>query len=380
VPSARHLAPTLPLLALLALLQAGCGGKIATPSVDATPVARAQLALGDGFGCAVRQGEVWCWGGNNDVLLGDCYRGSPCAVPWKRPTRIPGVKDVVGIAAHDDQVCATTAGGAIVCWGGGLDGMTDCLAIGGSCGAPPTPIGAGDAVQVAPGGQPSCAVRRDGTVACWGELDTLGREPTSADALYTMTPQPLPLGLPALQVSAWRGGACVLTVDRAIACWGMNESPTRVDGFDDVVEIAPGGGALCARRGDGTVWCQATGASFPSPEGSWDAGYSPVPAPIPGLDDAVAVRAEASFGSFFAIRRDGRVVHWGACLSGSCADGQGVDSVDHAPREIPALAGTVEIATNGYATCVRTVDDRVRCAGANAVAAGVAGLVDVTFE
>ncbi len=375
-------------LFLLAATLAGCGGKLAAPSVETSSVARAQLALGDSFGCAVRAGEVWCWGSDRQGGRGDCQDGAPCFPGSQPPRRVPGVTNVVGISAIGSQACAVHGDGGITCWGQAVDGMSDCIALGFTCAIPPTPIAVGGAAQVAAGGRPSCAIRHDGSVACWGEGNLLGSEdgaPTTS-----LTPQPLALALPAVQVSTSIGGACVLTLDGAVSCWGYHSAPVRVSGFDDAVEITTGGSATCARRRDGSVWCKGYASYDAFPGAAYDPGFQPSVSPIPGLHHAVAIRTSTYVRSFFAVRRDGSVMHWGECRSGSCADGATsldalttLTSIDHLPRVLPALAGTRELVTNGTTTCVLGFDDRVRCAGEE-VGDGRydphASLVEVAFE
>jgi alpha-tubulin suppressor-like RCC1 family protein len=68
--------------------------------------------------CALRRGEVWCWGGNQVGQLGDgTTRGRA------RAARVPGLTGVIGIAAGAGHQCAAIADGTVWCWGNGHFGQ-----------------------------------------------------------------------------------------------------------------------------------------------------------------------------------------------------------------------------------------------------------------
>lgn len=97
-----------------------------------------------------------------------------------------------------------------------------------------------DITQVSVGSGHACALKRDGTVWCWGhnEFGQTGTPPESPDAC----------------VSPQASYYCIRT-------------PRRVEGLNDVEELHAGGDMTCVRRGDRTLWCWGDN-SPPSPTSS----------------------------------------------------------------------------------------------------------------
>jgi alpha-tubulin suppressor-like RCC1 family protein len=63
--------------------------------------------------CAIQNGEIWCWGGEELGL------GSPFASP---PSKVPGVSGATQIALNNDGGCAIVSAGRVKCWGGNVEG------------------------------------------------------------------------------------------------------------------------------------------------------------------------------------------------------------------------------------------------------------------
>ncbi|WP_437982280.1 RCC1 domain-containing protein [Sorangium sp. So ce117] len=125
--------------------------------------------------------------------------------------------------------------------------------------------------QIDAGGQHTCAVLSDDTVACWGnnENGQLG------DGTLQSRAEPVHVaGL----TEVWKvvvagsdvtGRSCVVMKDRSVKCWGaligqnmpsdgseLNQlEPTAIPELHDVEHLALGSGHSCAVLRDGTVWC-----------------------------------------------------------------------------------------------------------------------------
>lgn len=197
------------------------GDGTTTDRERATPVAGVDDAVelvtgrrdGAGFNCVRRRGgSVMCWGAYRRPLLTN-----------PTPTLIPGLSEVVQLAANHNAACARRADGAVLCWG---DNTTGQLGDGtfASREAPAPVTGVTDAVWITVGPTFACAVRRDGTVACWG------------GSLYGQLGTGIFLDRPTPET--------VLGVSDAIA----------VEASAPFTE-ANNGGFACARRADGGVWC-----------------------------------------------------------------------------------------------------------------------------
>jgi alpha-tubulin suppressor-like RCC1 family protein len=125
------------------------------------------IAAGTAFTCAlIADGTVDCIGDNSAGQLGN---GGAPAQPGLL-NLVPGLFNVVGVAAGADHACAVTAFGSVLCWGGNSRGQ---IGNNSTTAAPfPTTVqGITDAVSVSAGAFYTCAVRANGTASCWGAND-----------------------------------------------------------------------------------------------------------------------------------------------------------------------------------------------------------------
>jgi hypothetical protein len=123
-----------------------------------------EVAAGLTHSCAVtRLGDVYCWGADHRGQLGDAT-----TIRRNAPVRVAGVGTYVRVSAGVSHTCGVTTSGVLRCWGandrgqlgdGTRESRTIPTAVGGDLGA---------VVDVAAGGQHSCAVDGGGRVHCWG--------------------------------------------------------------------------------------------------------------------------------------------------------------------------------------------------------------------
>jgi alpha-tubulin suppressor-like RCC1 family protein len=118
--------------------------------------------MSEDIACAIVDGSAWCWGKSNSSYILD---GNPPSDPLV-PVPIAGLEsDVVSLAVEHGHACAVRAG-QVWCWGGSLHGE---LGMRDSFGPVSIPVAgiAGEATMVAVGFDFSCAVA-GGAVQCWG--------------------------------------------------------------------------------------------------------------------------------------------------------------------------------------------------------------------
>lgn len=151
-------------------------------------------ALGWQSACAVTTDEtVWCWGDNMGGNLGTypgpdtCHGGYPCSIA---PLQIAGLDEVVQLGVGLWQVCALRRDGTVWCFGGNAEfelGRPVSKSCGTNlCDPTPAPVpGLSGIVQVAVGTAFACALDAAGQVWCWGDnrYGQLGRGFTSAAEL-----------------------------------------------------------------------------------------------------------------------------------------------------------------------------------------------------
>ncbi|MCA9599920.1 MAG: hypothetical protein KC776_41735 [Myxococcales bacterium] len=133
--------------------------------VDST-LSFSKVSLGGAHACAITTstGLVYCWGDNLRGQLGNGTAGSIGGNAT--PTEIlPGGKSFIDVAAGGQHSCAVTTTGDLYCWGDDLYGQ---VVLGGkNYLATPTMLASGfEAVSA--GAQHSCGVKTTGVGACWG--------------------------------------------------------------------------------------------------------------------------------------------------------------------------------------------------------------------
>ncbi|MDE0005210.1 MAG: hypothetical protein OXQ29_21170, partial [Rhodospirillaceae bacterium] len=108
---------------------------------------------------------------------------------------VTGTEEVefASISAGFGHSCALKRDGSVECWGGNTEGQS----------TPPS----GEFASVSAGADYSCGVRRDGTVQCWGSDDDGQANPPSGEFA---------------SVSAGFGHSCGVRIDGSVECWGSN--------------------------------------------------------------------------------------------------------------------------------------------------------------
>ncbi|MCC7374569.1 MAG: tail fiber domain-containing protein [Verrucomicrobiales bacterium] len=197
--------------------------------------------------------------------------------------------DVVAISMGPNHGLAIRRDGTVAAWGDFNEGQIQ------------VPPGLKDVIAVAAGGRHSLALRSDGTIVGWG-----------LDAFEESVPQPDLSGVIAIACGVHHSLA--LKSDGTVAAWGDNgmgqaDVPSNLG---QVVAIAAGGDGSLALRADGSVI--ASGSL--RPRGNPDQ---------PVMTGATAIATSGDFS--LAIKADGTVVSWGVDPEGIATPPRGLDQV-----------------------------------------------------
>ncbi len=238
------------------------------------------------------EGTVYAWGRNDVGQLGLGNTDSP----QHSPVLIPGLSDVIALAAGDDHTLALKADGSIWAWGdnpngelgtGNTDRYTN-----------PTQLTGITAIAIAAGGNHSVALLADGTVRTWGfnNHGQLGNGNTT-----------------------------------------NSNVPVQVTGLTGVVGIAAGYEFTLAVLSDGSVKAWGHDDSFQLGNGA-TAGDQTTPVDVLGIPSGRSVRALAA-GIFHALALldDGSVVAWGSNIQGQLGDGTNNSSDEAKPASITGV-------------------------------------------
>jgi alpha-tubulin suppressor-like RCC1 family protein len=321
-------------------------------------------------------GTVMAWGFNASGELGDGTGGQDCGGGCRAtPEPVPGLSGVVAIAAGADHSLALLADGTVMTWGvngnGELgNGTTTGPDCGGLCNATPARVpGLTNVVAIAAGGLHSLALLADGTVMSWG-FDEFGEvgDGTSPEHNCRCVDVPTPVrGVSgAMAISAGQFGGLALLGDGTVKAWGVDRhgelgngvltpqvgceclAPVSVSGLSGVQALAAGDSHSLAMMPSGAVQSWGSGSHGQLGQNLLNiCKCSLTPAPVIGLSSTQAIAA--GFDHSLALLSNGSAKAWGANKEGELGDETTND------REIP--------------TAVRGIGGAGVLAGASAVAA-----------
>lgn len=184
--------------------------------------------------------------------------------------------------------------------------------------------------DVRAGANHTCALKRDGTVECWGQ----NVDAQLGDGTTTARRTPGPVSGLATVVALYGGplsnATCARTASGVVKCWGRNtdgeidgtlgrslSTPVDVPDLANAASIAFGGYHLCAGYRSGIVKCSGRGEKGELGDGlGTNRGTR---APVIGIEDAVEVVS----GTYFSCARHASagVSCWGGNSYGALGDG-----------------------------------------------------------
>jgi len=366
------------------------------------PTRARQVVAGGGQTCLLTEdGAVRCWGYNETGQLG-CGTAEP--IGDDEPASAGCVVDlggrVVQLAGGFLHTCALLEGGRVRCWGLGDGGRlgygnTDTI------GDDESPASAGDVdvggtvLQVDVGGTNTCAVLEGGRLRCWGgalfgqlghgDVEPIGDDETPASA------GDIDVGGRVLQVAVGGGHVCALLEDGFVRCWGDgsrgqlghgdvetigdDEAPASagpVDVGGPVARIASGRYNTCALRTDGQVFCWGEGIDGQLGNLSSETiGDDETPA-LAGPVDVGGPAVDVLLGPSHAcvLLEGGGVRCWGSSLHGPLGYG---DMHNVGDDETPASVGDIDVggtvvalSSGKFYNCAIMADLAVRCWGSGA--------------
>lgn len=344
----------------------------------ATPEASVELASGFNHTCARRPaGTVKCWGDNGAGQLGDGlpYDSGARVDQALVPQDVAGLADAVAIASGVGHTCAVRRGGTVACWGvnsfGQLGNGTTQRS------SSPVPVtGITGAVAIAAGTSFTCAVVGDGTVQCWGAnySGQLGDD----SKVNRSTPAPVRGLTGAVAVATAEHHACAIVKGGDVQCWGKNTEgqlgngsttdslvPTPLASLTDIVQVVAASRFTCALQRTGQVHCW--GANTLGQLGTGIPNDSPNPSPaVTAVSDAIGLWV--GYEHACAVRRSGEVACWGAAGDGQVGSGSVPDDASiPRPTAVVGLSRALAVSTGGNHSCATTTSGAVLCWGSNAL-------------
>lgn len=294
------------------------------------------ISAGNQHTCAIADGQVYCWGSNDQGQIGDNHTQQRLT-----PTKVAeplASKYATHISAGAEYTCAI-ADGKVYCWG---DNRTSQLGQNSTINLikPVEVSGALSgkvATSISAGTSHTCAVA-EGQAYCWGR-GTDGRL-GNGSSHYKGLPTPVGgelTGAHVTHISVGEDNTCAIADGKAY-CWGSGRYgqigdnthddktlPTKIQGALDnktVTDISVGGTHICAVA-DGKAYCWGSGHYGQNGGGPHVSSSSLVPAPIgvnSPVNGKIITQIDAGYEHTCALA-DGNAFCWGYGNNGRIGDG-----------------------------------------------------------
>jgi len=352
------------------------------------------FSVDDYHGCAVKNGgSVWCWGDNSYNQLADGtndQRNTPVRVKQSAGTFLGGVRAISPDGY--DHTCAIKKNDTVRCWGENLYGELGDLSNDPAdyavtvkvldSGATLTRIKA-----LALGQSHSCALKKNGSVWCWGANGDGQLGDGSTDERHGAV-RVTSLGNNVKAIGAGYDHTCAVMTDGTVRCWGRNLSGQLGIGVSDsdshslpetvkqlgggnlggVIAVDGGFAHTCALKSNGTLRCWGWNASgqlgdgFTGPEEHY---------PVKVLKSSGTLKRVSSFHTggahTCALTSGAKAWCWGDNANGAIGQGETVDSVNRATRvmadESTVFTNTKAIGAGDSNTCILRTDLTLWCMG-----------------
>jgi hypothetical protein len=289
----------------------------AAPAFEISGITDARrIARSGKFTCVLRaNGRVSCW----------IHDRSPA-----RPQDLSERK-VVELGMAGEYLCMRKAGGQVSCWQIGPHARRDVTLSGAT------------QLAVADEGQ-GCALRRDGTVVCWGSW--------AFDWLKAVErPRPVPGVRGAVEIAASGGTACARLRGGGVRCWSGSEEVYRPAGLSGALSLLVVHGVPCIRRTSGAPLCQ------------WETPGEEDEPPPARTDARLENLGRVSSVAFHTcgVRADGKVACWGDNDRGQL--GYPTPVFSRVPIEVKDLDDASALEAGEHHTCALHRGGRVSCWG-----------------
>jgi len=210
----------------------------------------AASARGDHTCAILDNGDLKCWGRDNEGQLGDGGTNANTNAPSSTAIDLGTGRTAVAVSAGSQHTCAILDNGDLKCWGednyGQLgDGGSNTNTNGGVINT--IDLGTGrTAVAVSAGDDHTCAILDNGDLKCWGS-DAYGQlgdgGTTHTSATHTTEPSStaidLGTGRTAVAVSAGDYLTCAILDNGDLKCWGRGDYGQLGDGGTNTNTNAP---------------------------------------------------------------------------------------------------------------------------------------------
>ena len=341
------------------------------------------IAAGEGHTCAVHQdGTISCWGYNRVGALGNrqAYEDENYSTPT--PVRVEGISDATAVTASTAYTCALHRAGTISCWGNNSYGQLGSGQTSEELKESAVPVQVADitdAIAIASSQLHSCALHRAGTISCWGENwgGQLGSGQTGEELEESAVPVQVADITDAIAIATGKRHSCALREDGTIACWGMDNEfglfgetesefqetdfpvPIQVTDITDAMAIATGEEHSCALHQNGEISCWGYNLWGRLGNGQSGAEESDTPVEVAGISNAKNIAA--GLLDTCVLLESGSISCWGNYRRlGITQRSASIEIV-----EIDGISNAIDIAAGWFHSCALHETGTISCWGAD---------------
>jgi alpha-tubulin suppressor-like RCC1 family protein len=378
---------------------------ISLPSTTVHAATVSDISTGAYFGCAVTAGSVYCWGRHDNGQLGSnqgpgFYFGA-VRVVQRDGTPLTGVSQ---LASNGERTCAIKSG-QVWCWGG-----SPAYDVAARQGVLSNGQYMSDAVAIAMGGQSggswhACVIRstQSRSVWCWGENNSgqLGqnhtRQPGGLYALQVLTASNTnPSYIPLTNVQGLSAGSAHTCATVAMAnpklgnyayCWGRNTYGQIGNGRSGVnaltatqlktsagvaigaiASVSAGATHSCALMKNTEVMCWGHGLDYQLGQGAQANSTRATSVKINATTKLTGVTAVDAGEKFTCALKSRQIWCWGTNTYGQFGDSLYAPA-QYAVQTVTTILDVVDIDTTKYNVCAVngtiTSSRKVYCVGDN---------------
>jgi alpha-tubulin suppressor-like RCC1 family protein len=302
---------------------------------------------------------MWHLSKRPSILLAFLLAAAAC----EDPLSVEPSREHIDVATGGEHTCAIAVSGQAFCWGRGLDGELGTGDVEPSF--RPLPV-AGDVPfrSITAGDAHTCALSTDGRVLCWGWSAFF--QTGNGESAMKRTPTPVLSERRFTALSAGAHHTCALAADGRVLCWGYNRWGQAGNGTSDVtalpieilgdlraVAISSGGDHSCALTEDGTAFCWGKNDAGQLGVAS-DVAFLAEPTPVVTELRFSAIDAGASHTCAIARGEAGEAYCWGSNGYGELGDGATWRPGLAGPAQpVPVILidGLVSISAGTHHTC-----------------------------
>lgn len=288
----------------------------------------ASVSAGYSHTLAVKtDGTVAGWGYNS---AGQLFGNSPS---YPSPLAIPGLANITAVAAGYQHSLALKNDGTVLAWGANDSGQLGQGTVDSNSHPVPAQVpGLTNVIAIAANNNYCLALRSDGSVWSWtsnsngqlGTVDANNVRSTAAQVPGVSSVQSIVAGynhVLAIKTdgTVWGWGANAFGQTGSTNYDNVNSTPTQVVNLGNVVAVGPGFGFSLAVRSDGTVWGWGLNGLGQLGNGTMGSNPQPTATQVSGISSGVAVGAGNAHG--LVLLSDGTLRAWGDNQYSQLGDG-----------------------------------------------------------